>query len=293
MRIQNNQSGVGALGIIIVAGAAFLILLAGWSVFAAMTSNSRENVEDNTPAGQTETDVSEGTSDGRFVRWTVDAGGNWKPVDPNPPTCPVQPMMQAPSSMTYLSLVEYPGTDRHGRYQTTGRLHFNGVKSSDVTVVAPMDATFLRGKRYSVNGEMQYTLDFVNACGVLYRFGHLKQLTSALETIVNAFAETSEYDGKMSNAPDGITIMAGERIATSVGLSKASQTFYDFGVYDLRSPNAQAQDAGYVQRNGKELAGHGVCWFDWIPGSESARVHNATKAQPTSARKSDWCVIDR
>jgi hypothetical protein len=290
MSIRHNQQGIGTLGILVVAGTLFIVGLAGWSVFAAMSKKDKP-ATNTAQTGQTETDMIDAEDTGRMVRWDVNADGTWKAVDPNPPICPVQPMMQAPATFNNLTLVQYPGQTRDGAYKTVGTLTFTGIGNDVVEVTAPMDATVLRGSRYVVSGEMQYNFDFVNSCGVMYRLGHLRKLTSSLEAIANTFPETSEHDGKTSRAPEGVTVMAGERIATSIGLQKAGKTFFDFGVYDLRTPNVLSQNTGYIQQNGLELAGHGVCWFDWLPPSDAAKARNAGNAQPTAAKKNDYCLV--
>ncbi len=292
MRISGNQQGIGVIGILIIGGAVFLIGLAGWSVFAAMTADSNKNKQTpTTQPGQTDTGLTDAGSDGKVIRWNPDANGNWKPAETPVPTCPVQPMMASPSDMGYLTLVQYPGQPRDGRYKTVGTLHFRGIANDQVEVKAPMDATVLRGARYKVGGEMLYSFDFVNSCGIMYRLGHLKTLTSAMEALANAFPETAD-DSKMTALPDGIVVMAGERIASAVGVASQSKTFYDFGIYDLRAPNSLSQNADYVNQNGREVAGHGVCWFDWIPTAEAAKVKRAAKNQEQTLKKNDYCPIE-
>src|SRR5688572_11116854 len=152
MRVTSNQQGLGVIGLLVIGGAIFLIGLAGWSVFAAMSSQKNKDSAKTAQPGQTDTNLGDTDSDGKLVRWDVDEAGAWKAIDPDPPACPVQPMMGAPSDMQYLTLVQYPGQLRDGAYKTVGTLHFTGIANDDVEVKAPMDATVLRGARYKVNG---------------------------------------------------------------------------------------------------------------------------------------------
>src|SRR3990167_2451200 len=77
--------------------------------------------------------------------------------------------MQAPTDLSKVTAILYPGQTRGGDYKAHGGLRFDNAKTNDVTVVAPMAATVYEGSRYIEMGEVQYMFDFSAACDVDYR----------------------------------------------------------------------------------------------------------------------------
>lgn len=218
--------------------------------------------------------------------WKFD-GVSWKP-DGVPPACPAL-LLQSPVDLNKATSILYPGQYRGGNYKPHGGFRFDTSASSNITVVAPMDAYVYRGSRYIESGEVQYLLDFMTPCGFAYRFDHLLTLSPKYAAIVNQFPEPKVGDSRTTEFTP-ISVTTGETIATAVGLQNSPSTGVDWGVYDLRQMNSSAQDPAYkAQHADNTFAWHAICWFDLLSPADASKVRGLPAADGVSGKQSDYC----
>ena len=220
------------------------------------------------------------------VRWYTDESGNWG-VRGNPPACQDPLRLTTPVDIDSASGVLYPGQKRAGDYKAHGGFRFDRA-GNDISVVAPMDALIYRAARYTVGGEIQYTFDFIAPCGVMYRFGHLRELSPKLAAISEKLPPPKENDSRGFSVEPGIMVTSGEEIATAIGFIGTGNSFLDFGVYDLRTKNEASKNPEWAKEHDKEQAHHAICWFDLLPAQDASRVWEL----PTGIEgpSSDFCV---
>ncbi|MDP2671495.1 MAG: hypothetical protein Q8P13_03515 [bacterium] len=223
------------------------------------------------------------------ITWMQTATG-WQ-ASGTPPTCP-SPVLKTPVALTKVTSILYPGQVRGGNYKPHGGFRFDTAKSSSVSVSAAMDAVVVRGSRYLVNGEIQYTFDFIAPCGIMYRLGHLLVLDSKYQKIAASFPAAKEGDSRTENVNPQVEVNAGETIATAVGITKGGlNVFFDFGVYDLKTKNQASKDAAWAAKpeHDPELAQHALCWFDLLPSTDTSKVKSLPGADGTAGKTSDYC----
>lgn len=222
------------------------------------------------------------------INWEF-TGDSWK-VNSTPPPCPDPLILETPIDISNVSSVLYPGQTRGGDYKPHGGFRFDNLNSNKVTVRAPMDAQVFRASRYLVEGEIQYTFDFIAPCGIMYRFGHLLELDAKYSKIADALPTALELDSRSTDVNPPVDTTRGEIVATAVGLTKGKiNSFLDFGVYDLRTKNQASQDEAWTKQHSPELAHYALCWFDLLPSSDSVKVRNLPPADSQSGASSDYC----
>jgi hypothetical protein len=204
-----------------------------------------------------------------------------------PPACPT-PLLKSPVELGLATSVLYPGQTR-GTYKPHGGFRFDGLANSAVSVRAPIDAQLVRGSRYLVEGEIQYSLDFIASCGIMIRLGHLLALPPDLAAAAEKLPPAVEGDSRTEQFNPAIRVVAGQQVATAVGLTKGANTFVDFGVYDLRARNTASQNPAWLQEHPGELAPFAVCWFDLLPADAAARVKSLPPADQAAGTTSDYC----
>jgi len=64
---------------------------------------------------------------------------------------------------------------------------------------------------------------------------------------------------------------------------------FDWGLYDYRQKNKAAKDPAWAVAHNGDTELHGVCWFDWIPGSDKAKVLSLPSADSQNGKQSDYC----
>lgn len=213
--------------------------------------------------------------------WTTDANGSWRAQGP-PPACP-SPLFAAPADLGLASSILYPGQTR-GTYKAHGGIRFDGVASGQVTVRAPADGYLVQGTRYLVDGQVQYGLDFVVPCGWAFRLGHLRVLTAEFQKVAETFPAPQENDSRTTFVSPPLFVKAGTPLATVVGLP--GNVFFDFGVYDIRQPNAiSANPAWSAQHPQRQWDWYGVCWLDLFAGARALPPGDAA-----AGRQSDYCA---
>lgn len=210
------------------------------------------------------------------------------------PQCP-DPLLQFPVDLNLATSILYPGQYRGGDYKPHGGFRFDNQKTNEIKVAAPMDATVVRGARYPVDGETQYTFDFINDCGYMYRFGHLLTLSPKLAAIAEQFPMNGEGDSRDTAVEPPVTVKAGEIIATAVGLTKGNHdgginVFVDWGVYDLRVKNRASANAEWATKHPHQIEQHAVCWFDLLQPKERTIVLGLPSSDSQSGQTSDYCT---
>ncbi len=214
------------------------------------------------------------------IRWEY-TGETWQPSSP-PPPCAAPLTLPTPVDVSKVTSILYPGQTRGGDYKPHGGFRFDSPnQGNDVPVSAPLDAVIIRGARYLVNGEIQYTFDFVNPCGIMYRLGHLRELSSRFQLLADTFPPASETDSRTTNVDPGQAVTSGEVVATAIGIRANGNVFVDWGVYDLRAPNASGRSG--------ELEGFAVCWLDHLVPASAAIARALPPADPQSGKTSDYC----
>lgn len=220
--------------------------------------------------------------------WEFD-GAKWGGSS-SAPACPAPLILDLPVDIGLVSGILYPGQYRGGDYKPHGGFRFDGRKTADVTVKAPLDARLILGSRYIEQGEIQYLLWFENPCGVAYRFDHLLTLAPALQQVADTLPPALPDDSRTTRFATAIEVKRGDIIATAVGFAKSQNVSVDWGVYDLRQPNAASKDESFASRHeaDKEQAFYGVCWFDLLP-ADIARKIRSFPASGTEGNTSDYC----
>lgn len=210
------------------------------------------------------------------VRWNY-TGSTWEPSG-KAPACPNPMTLNAPTDLTKVISILYPGQTRGGDYKAHGGFRFENSTDGAVTVRAPYEAQIVKASRYIESGEVQYLFEFQNSCGVAYRFDHLKTLSPALQAVADKLPEAKVDDSRSTDINPPVAVATNETLATNVGF--VGNTSFDWGVYDLRTKNSGSQGSN-------ELANYGVCWFDWLSEANEAIV----RGLPATAdnKTSDYC----
>lgn len=199
--------------------------------------------------------------------------------------CPDPLAIQTPVKLAQVESILYPGQTRGGDFKPHGGFRFADGTNAEVTVTAPLDADLVRGSRYIEQGETQYLLEFVNSCGIVYRFDHLLTLAPAMQAAVERFPAPQPDDSRTTDVQPPVAVVAGETIATAVGFATTGNASVDFGLYDQRQPN----DASGLPTGDTEYAPYAVCWFDYLSASDEAIVRSLPPADATAGASSTYC----
>jgi hypothetical protein len=284
---RQKQSGFAHVGLILIAVIVLAAIgFATWKVFGG-----NKDAKDDTPSQvgtPTEDETKDDTPPMELI-WQQAENG-WRSMQ-TPPACPDQPMMKMPADINKVTGILYPGQTRGGNYKPHGGFRFDGTANDKVQVTAPVDGFIVRGGSYLAEGEVQYTFDIMHNCGVMYRVGHFRVLPDSLQKLADTWPAPQENDSRTQIVNPAVYVKKGEVLATSVGIVKDKNTFFDWGVYDYRQQNTASQSSAYQQAHAqdKELSWHAVCWFDWLPASDSTKVKSLPAGDPTSGKKSDYC----
>ena len=221
------------------------------------------------------------------VTWQFD-GSNWTSTG-TPPPCPTPLTFTTPVDLFRVTSILYPGQARGGDYKPHGGFRLDGPGETGVlNIVAPMDATITRASQYLGGGELTFLFEFVNDCGIMYRFDHLLGLSPLLQLVASILPPATEGDSRTTPAPPGLTVTAGEIVGTSVGFPEAGNIFFDWGVYDLRQRNTPGQSAAWRAAHPGEFAAWAICWFDNLSPGDAGTVRSLP-ASGASGSMSDYC----
>lgn len=191
--------------------------------------------------------------------------------------CPKPLILQTPVDINKATSILYPGQKRGGDFKPHGGFRFDNSENDQITVKAPIDAVVSEASRYIEQEEIQYMFEFVNSCGIRYRFDHLLVLEPKFAKIAEKLPKALVDDTRTTRVDPPLTVEKGEVIATAVGLRKSSNVFVDFGVYDMR---------GKISQNPRE---NGICWFDLLSPEDAAKVKNLPPGDSQSGSKSNYC----
>src|SRR3989338_4347123 len=210
--------------------------------------------------------------------------------------CPDPFIFDLPIDIRKATSVLYPGQIRGGDFKAHCGFRFDNSRPDEITVVAPIDAPTVTGARYPVDGEIQYTLEFEDPCGIRYRLGHLLTLSPKFQAIAEKFPMPTTLDSRTTQVYPPIAVKKGETIATAVGLTGRgaggtgqANTFLDWGVYDFRQKNEASQDPAWAASHTSETYQYGVCWFDWISPENRAKVLSLPSSDGEHGTHSDFC----
>ena len=275
----------GLIGIIII------IILIAAGIFLFNNSRNKNTSNDDTfnivgdseqkiPLGHEEI-VKEETKIQVF--WEYDNG--WSSQG-NPPKCPDPLILKSPVDVSLATSILYPGQIRGGSYNPHGGFRFDNSKKEDIIVRAPLDGYIRQGSRYLQDGEVQYLFDFINSCGIWYRFDHLYKLSPKLAAIAETFPEPVEDDSRTTGVQNA-EVVEGEIIGEQVGVE--GNVFLDFGVYDLRQKNDASKDPSWNPDYSISQASYAICWLDLLSSKDSTIVKQLPGADSTNGKKSDYC----
>lgn len=264
------------------------ILLVLCLAAAACGGDGTPTSPSGSPSTSGNTPGSGGGPSGRSTGYAWEFNGStWAPAaGTTPPVCPGTVTLRTPVDLAAATSILYPGQVRGGDYKAHGGFRFDRAgQTNDVRVIAPLEGMVYRGARYIESGEEQFLFDVLNACGVMYRFDHLRTLTPRFQQIAAAFPARS--DSRTTPVAPGEMVAAGESIATAVG--HVGNVGFDWGVYDLRQPNMASRDAGWVAQHDGEYPAYAVCWLDWLSPGDSALARSLPPGDGASGSMSDYC----
>lgn len=291
--MYNNQKGFThpflILFFLIVLGA---ISFAGYRVYINNNS-TKQNLTPQSDANK--------TADHEPVKWAYNEKSNeWYVQSGKAPSCK-NPLKfdYSPVDISQVTSVLLPGQYRGFNYKPHGGFRLDGSQNGQVEVKMPMDAKITGLTRYieSPDMAMQYIVTFDNDCGIALKFDHLHVLSPRLQELAEKQPEAKLDDTRNSpsNAPEAELFRAGEVIATAIGHPKIKNFGFDFGVYDYRQRNEISKNTKWaaLHNNYQASEWYGICWFDLLPGSDSARATQlsevSTNTQKPNQVVSDYC----
>ena len=228
------------------------------------------------------------------VNWQF-RDGKWS-VSGNPPECPQPLAFPAPVDIRLATGVLYPGQLRGGDYKPHGGFRFDNQDTNEVAVYAPMDGNLFKVAQHLEYGEVQYSLYFINDCGIMYKLDHLREVTAKFKELLNNVPMGAEGDSRTTEIQPAVFVAKGEHVATKIGFEnfpsgyKGRNVFVDFGLYDLRKTNGVDYDSAFRAKhpNINEYGTHAVCWFDYLSSEDEAIVRNLP-ADGGGGNASDYC----
>lgn len=212
----------------------------------------------------------------------------WLPNAP-PPKCASLPFSHSPIDTRLVTAVFYPGQYRGQAYNANGSFEFDNASGNEVKVVLPFDAKLARLSSYIENGDPQYSLFFVNPCGLAVKFDHLLTPSPKFTKVIQKLRPSATVGAGSVPVIPPIKVKAGQLVATAVGIPSERNVGFDFGLYDLRAQNEISKNTiwTYYHQTFKSTEWFGVCWFNLLPKADAASVQNLLQADPTA--RSDYC----
>lgn len=268
-----------------------LIAGIGTATFYFITRSlaTKEAYKPSRPVPPTVQPTIEPTQNTVLVPWEF-TGSAWQ-AKATPPACPQPLQMTSPVDISLVSGILYPGQERGNDYKPHGGFRFDGKNSEEINVTAPMDGFLVRASRYIEQDDVQYLLEFINSCGIMYRFDHISALSPKFESLYEILPAAQQGDSRTTNIDPPIAVEQGDEIATAVGFKTSENISVDFGVYDLRQPNTISQNETWAteHENIKELAYFGICWLDLLSKEDADTLRGLPKAS-TEGSESDYCM---
>lgn len=231
------------------------------------------------------------------IRWNYDFSSEKWVTSGTPPDCPDPLIIPSPAEVTLATSVLYPGQIRGTDYKPHGGFRFDNLPSNELDVYTPMDGNLYQAARHLEGGEVQYSLYFINDCGIMYKLDHLRELTDKFNKILDKIPMGAEGDSRTTFIEPQVFFPKGEQVAVKVGIEKSNlgvggrNVFFDYGVYDLRKPNGTDYSEEFLknQPNINYFGTHAICWLDNLPEDEKSVVYSLPGADSTSGTKSDYC----
>jgi len=275
MRITKlDQQGSHALAVVLIIAVVLVVGAVGYMVF----NKSKTRGGGSNSNGQ--------------VTWSFN-GNAWQ-ASGQAPTCEQPLAIDSPVDVTKVNAILYPGQIRGGDFKPHGGLGIEGATTNDLEVRTVRNAYLYRGSRYIEQGETQYLFDFIDSCGVMFRFDHLLTLSPEFQKYADKLPAAQPDMSQTTVFNDYPDIKAGTLVGTKVGFTKNQNVFFDFGVYDLRQANAASKTDLYQtdqQRiQDKEQSFYALCWIDLLQGEAKSTVQ-ALKPRNSAEATSDYCNI--
>ncbi len=283
-----SQNGFAVAEGIIILVIIVIIGFVGWRILDSNKQPASQNAQQTTTSNTNQTTTAQTESPKELIWQQTESG--WQPTQ-TPPACPSQPMLKMPADITKVTGILYPGQTR-GTYKPHGGFRFDTTSDNATTVKAPIDGFIVKGTQYMAEGEVQYGFDVMNNCGVMFRVGHLRELPENLQKLTTTWPAPMEGDSRNQRVEPAVYVKQGDVMGTKVGIIKDKNTFFDLGIYDYRQDNEASKSPSYQQAHAqdKELSWHAVCWFDWMPKADAAKIKSLPAGDPSSGKKSDYCT---
>ena len=228
---------------------------------------------------------SESSSAASTAIWSFD-GTNWKPDSPAP-TCADPFVVQTPVDMGQVTGALWPGQSRGG-YKGHGGFSFDLGDVDNVEVRAPVGSHLVQASKYLNGDDEQILLFFSAPCGFFYRFDHVRGLSPKIADALKVIPTPTSNDSRTTRISPPVWIEQGEVVADSVGIPNFN-IFVDFGLYDVRTPNNVVPNSAWADlfANDKEFGHYGVCFFDYLPGSDGDFMRSLPTGKEGTT--SDYC----
>ncbi len=218
-----------------------------------------------------------------FVMW--DFFDTWTPKS-IPPACKEPLLFNSPVDLNLATSILYPGQIRGGDFKPHGGFRFDNSSYDDINVTIPLNGYVLDGARYYEGGEIQYLFDFVDPCGIMQRFDHLRILSPKFDSLVKTLPEPMEGDTRTTPIRN-IFVSYGELLAIGVGFK--NNVGMDWGVYDLRKKNLASSDPAWLSSHPGQQAPYALCWLDLLPENEKQKAKALPGGDYLSKKQSDYC----
>lgn len=275
---QRKQLGFHVLEVTIVIVVLAVVGLIGWKVLGKKSDNSSSTSQNGQQA---------------YVEWSFD-GTTWKPIG-SAPACEEPLVIGAPIDVNLATSVLYPGQNRGGDFKPHGGIGIDDASSNKVDVYTLMDGYLYQGSRYIEGGVVQYMFDFINPCGIRFRYDHLATLSDTFMQYADQFPAPKLDDSRTTPLSNPVFVKEGTLVATAIGSADPLNVFFDVGVYDLRQPNAASKTSIYKTDSkrieDKEQSFFSVCWFDLLVEPAKTTVKNLPARGGDKENNSDYCEV--
>ena len=285
-----NQTGSHLIAVVV---GIVVIAVIGFVAMRVMKSKQELDAVCKNPACSIESPGSVGTKKiidtASPAKWSHD-GKVWK-ANGTPLACPDPLTIATPVDISLATAILYPGQTRGTDYKPHGGFIFNGSINSDITVKVPIDAQLDKGSRYIEQGETQYYFVFIAPCGLMYKFDHLLTLSSQFQAYADKLPEAKPDDSRTTKFAPAIYVKKDDVVAPAVGFKNTKNVSVDFGVYDIRQPNAVSKTADWQQKhpNDNEFGAYGICWLDILSSKDAATAKALPGGDGVMGKTSDYC----
>ena len=238
-----------------------------------------------------------------FVKWSNWETGEWSPSS-TPPKCgPLEDMFNVfPLDIAVVDVFTPPGLPGgNGSYYVShGHVRSQNTPHNQIDVKFPaegfslyavnrrLEDYYIEEKetdtiKHIVDDEEQVKLEFHHPCGIKIMIDHIAQINDRWSEIIKNVPVLLN-DSRVTFMPDGqYFVESGEVLGYAIG--HATNTYLDFGVYDLRSKNDSAEMLARDWPEYASTASHAICWTDLF-GAETQKL-----LEGKAVSSSDFCKI--